>query len=214
MPASHRRRRSGAQRTWHLEHNPLFLWHEMLTRIWSPYETNPFNYNPLRSLLERIDFDGLRHDPQRGARIHLRDERSHRLAARVRERGALGRRAARLCRPAAGLSGGRDRRRALLGRGLHRQSGAGAALPEHGGERPDRGRHQPDRARRSAADRARHHRPHRRDQLQLQLHGGGGGDRVLRGPDAVAAGGSEGSDAFLSTASATRRSARSAHRAR
>ena len=43
--------------------NPLFLWHEMLTRIWSPYQTNPLNYNPLRRLLERIDFDGLRHDP-------------------------------------------------------------------------------------------------------------------------------------------------------
>ena len=53
----------GAPRTWNLERNPVFHWHEMLTRIWSPYETNPFNYNPLRSLLERIDFEGLRHDP-------------------------------------------------------------------------------------------------------------------------------------------------------
>jgi len=49
--------------TWHLEHDPLFLWHEALTRMWSPYETNPFNYNPLRKLLERIDFEGLRNDP-------------------------------------------------------------------------------------------------------------------------------------------------------
>jgi len=53
----------GLPRTWNMERNPVFLWHEMLTRIWSPYETNPLNYNPLRSLLERIDFDGLRHDP-------------------------------------------------------------------------------------------------------------------------------------------------------
>ena len=52
----------GAPRTWNLERNPVFLWQEMLTRIWSPYETNPLNYNPLRSLLERIDFDGLRQD--------------------------------------------------------------------------------------------------------------------------------------------------------
>ena len=53
----------GVPRTWNLERNPVFLWHEMLTRIWSPYETNPLNYNPLRGLLERIDFDGLRRDP-------------------------------------------------------------------------------------------------------------------------------------------------------
>jgi NTE family protein len=52
----------GAPRTWNLERNPVFLGQEMLTRMWSPYETNPLNYNPLRSLLERIDFDGLRQD--------------------------------------------------------------------------------------------------------------------------------------------------------
>ena len=60
----------GAPRTWNLEQNPLFLWLDMLSRIWSPYQTNPFNYNPLRTLLERIDFDGLRRDP-RAARIFI-----------------------------------------------------------------------------------------------------------------------------------------------
>ena len=59
-----------AQRSWHLEHNPLFHWHEMLARILSPYQANPFNYNPLRSLLARIDFDGLRHD-SRAARVFI-----------------------------------------------------------------------------------------------------------------------------------------------
>lgn len=49
-------------REWHLDHNPFFLWADMVTRVWSPYQTNPFNYNPLRALLERIDFDGLRGD--------------------------------------------------------------------------------------------------------------------------------------------------------
>jgi NTE family protein len=49
-------------REWHLDHNPFFLWADMLTRVWSPYQTNPFNYHPLRALLERIDFDGLRRD--------------------------------------------------------------------------------------------------------------------------------------------------------
>jgi NTE family protein len=60
----------GAERTWHLEHNPVFLWHEMLNRIWSPYESNPFNCHPLRSLLGRIDFEGLRGDP-RAARLFI-----------------------------------------------------------------------------------------------------------------------------------------------
>lgn len=59
-----------APRTWNLERNPLFVWHEMLTRIWSPYETNPLNYNPLRSLVGRIDFDGLRLD-SRAARVFI-----------------------------------------------------------------------------------------------------------------------------------------------
>ncbi len=35
---------------------------DMLARIWSPYQTNPCNYNPLRALLERIDFEALRRD--------------------------------------------------------------------------------------------------------------------------------------------------------
>jgi NTE family protein len=55
---------------WNLDDNPLFLWHDMLTRIWSPYQTNPLNYNPLRSLLERIDFEGLRRDPD-AARVFI-----------------------------------------------------------------------------------------------------------------------------------------------
>jgi NTE family protein len=52
----------GAQRTWHLDHNPPFLEHDMLRRIWSPYQTNPRDFNPLRPFLERIDFEGLRRD--------------------------------------------------------------------------------------------------------------------------------------------------------
>ena len=60
----------GAPRTQNLEHDPLFLWLDMLSRICSPYQTNPFNYNPLRALLERIDFDSLRHDPK-AARVFI-----------------------------------------------------------------------------------------------------------------------------------------------
>ena len=34
------------QRTWHLDHNPLYLWADMLTRVWSPYQINCSNYHP------------------------------------------------------------------------------------------------------------------------------------------------------------------------
>ena len=60
----------GPNRSWHLDGNPVFLWHDMLTRIWSPYQANPLNYNPLRRLLKRIDFDGLRNDPD-AARLFI-----------------------------------------------------------------------------------------------------------------------------------------------
>lgn len=51
-----------APRSWHLDNNPIFLWMDMLARVWSPYQTNPWNYHPLRALLERIDFEELRRD--------------------------------------------------------------------------------------------------------------------------------------------------------
>ena len=52
----------GAPRFRHLDNNPMFLWMDMLARVWSPYQTNPLNCNPLRALLERVDFEELRHD--------------------------------------------------------------------------------------------------------------------------------------------------------
>jgi NTE family protein len=59
-----------AKREWHLDGNPLFRWHDLLTRTWSPYQTNPLNHNPLRRLLQRIDFDGLRRDAK-AARVFI-----------------------------------------------------------------------------------------------------------------------------------------------
>ena len=50
------------QRTWHLDHNPLYLWADMLTRVCSPYQIGISNSHPLRELLQRIDFEGLRVD--------------------------------------------------------------------------------------------------------------------------------------------------------
>src|SRR5205823_13496766 len=38
-------------------------WFEFVSRFLSPYQLNPFNYNPLRRLIEQIvDFPGLRRD--------------------------------------------------------------------------------------------------------------------------------------------------------
>jgi NTE family protein len=55
---------------WHLDNNPVFLWADMLSRILSPYQANPLDYNPLRGLLERIDFEGLRNDAD-AARVFI-----------------------------------------------------------------------------------------------------------------------------------------------
>src|SRR5690554_1541648 len=43
---------------WGLDQSPGFVWFDHLTRVFSPYELNPFNLNPLRDLVaELIDFD-------------------------------------------------------------------------------------------------------------------------------------------------------------
>jgi NTE family protein len=49
---------------WSFDDNPMFLWLDMLTRVWSPYDLNPFDYQPLKELLAEIDFKGLRGDPK------------------------------------------------------------------------------------------------------------------------------------------------------
>lgn len=45
-----------------LDHNPAYLFFDMLTRMASPYDLNPANINPMRDLLEtRVDFERVRH---------------------------------------------------------------------------------------------------------------------------------------------------------
>jgi NTE family protein len=47
-----------------LENSPAFLWLEMMTRMASPYQLNPINYNPLREALEQsVDFKMMRSEP-------------------------------------------------------------------------------------------------------------------------------------------------------
>lgn len=44
-----------------LEHSPFYLMTDMLLRLFSPYQFNPFNLNPLREVLARhVDFAALR----------------------------------------------------------------------------------------------------------------------------------------------------------
>jgi NTE family protein len=47
-----------------LENSPAFLWLEMMTRLVSPYQLNPANYNPLRYALEQsVDFEVMHKAP-------------------------------------------------------------------------------------------------------------------------------------------------------
>ncbi|MEM1129449.1 MAG: patatin-like phospholipase family protein [Pseudomonadota bacterium] len=43
---------------WSLDHAPGFIWMDMMSRLMSPYDTNPFDYNPLREVVENfVDLD-------------------------------------------------------------------------------------------------------------------------------------------------------------
>ena len=46
-----------------LDHSPMHLMADVVLRIFSPYQFNPYNRNPLREILEQhVDFDALRRD--------------------------------------------------------------------------------------------------------------------------------------------------------
>jgi NTE family protein len=58
-------------RNWGLEWSPAFLGFDMVTRLFSPYEFNPLNLNPLRDVLEQtIDFEALQ-NPLAPVRLFL-----------------------------------------------------------------------------------------------------------------------------------------------
>lgn len=53
-----------------MENAPVFAFFDMMTRLWSPYQFNPLNFNPLRSILEAcVDFPRLRSCPR--THLHL-----------------------------------------------------------------------------------------------------------------------------------------------
>jgi NTE family protein len=46
---------------WSLDNSPGYLWMDLLSRLASPYDFNPFNVNPLRRLVDQfVDFDDVR----------------------------------------------------------------------------------------------------------------------------------------------------------
>ena len=46
-----------------LESSPAFVMFDLISRLYSPYQFNPLNYNPLRQVLEQsVDFEKLRQD--------------------------------------------------------------------------------------------------------------------------------------------------------
>jgi len=46
---------------WSLDSSPAYLWFDVLSRVASPYDLNPFNVNPLRDILKKqVDFERVR----------------------------------------------------------------------------------------------------------------------------------------------------------
>ncbi|MBA4788283.1 MAG: patatin-like phospholipase family protein [Rhizobiales bacterium] len=51
---------------WTMDTSPLFIGMDLMSRLFSPYDMNPGNFNPLKGILEQhIDFDRLRTSPIR-----------------------------------------------------------------------------------------------------------------------------------------------------
>jgi NTE family protein len=47
-----------------LENSPAFVMFDLVSRLYSPYQFNPLNYNPLRQVLEQsVDFERLQREP-------------------------------------------------------------------------------------------------------------------------------------------------------
>ncbi len=130
---------------------PQGAWLGALSRVLSPYDLNPLNINPLKDLIEHfVDFDALRRERGRELFISATDVRTGARRVFTREEISAGG-GDGLGLPAAPVPRGRDRRRAVLGRRLQRQPGAGAV--------PARDR---DRRRAGGADQSARAAPRRR----------------------------------------------------
>ncbi len=120
---------------------------------------------------------------RQAADLHRRHQCADRPAAYFSARKDFRRSRDGIGLPAGGVPRGRDRRRALLGRRLSRQSGALSVLPldrhRGRGDRPD----QSAGAQENAALDARDHGPRQRDHLQLVADGGIARHRIRQPAD-------------------------------
>ena len=107
-----------------------------------------------------------RGEEERHAAVHRGDQCAHRPAARVPAREDRRRRGDGLGGAALRVQGGRDRRRALLGRRLHRQPADLSVLPHHRHRGRAGGADQSGAAGVDAADVAGDRQPHQRDHVQ------------------------------------------------
>ena len=106
---------------WTLDSSPMYVAMDLMSRLLSPYDLNPMGKNPLRAILaETIDFERLARAPDQA--LHHRYQCADRPRSRVQERCCYAGRSARLGLSAHHVPGHRDRRRALLGWRLFRQS--------------------------------------------------------------------------------------------
>ena len=73
---------------WSLDQSPFYLWFDLMSRIASPYDLNPFNWNPIRDLLnEHVDFEGVRKGD--GPRLYITATNVETGRARVFQRPEL-----------------------------------------------------------------------------------------------------------------------------
>ena len=120
---------------WTLDYSPVFVAMDLASRLFSPYDLNPGGLNPLREVLaDSVDFDAAGQGADQA--VHHRHQRPHRPRPGVPQRRGDAGRDAGLGLPADHVPGGRDRRRALLGRRLFGQSD-----PDAPGARMRRQRH-------------------------------------------------------------------------
>ncbi|MEQ8231134.1 MAG: patatin-like phospholipase family protein [Gammaproteobacteria bacterium] len=166
--------------------NPMLQWLDVLSRVWSALPAQSVRLQPaaqypraprrLRCAARGLPVPSLHRGHQRTqrARAHL-----------SRARAAL-RHGARLGLPAVRLPGrrsaGRPRQRAFLGRRLHRQPRAVAALLRHHGAGPAAHPDQSAAARRPARYRAGDHRTQQRDRFQRVSPARAARDRLRAAP--------------------------------
>ena len=109
--------------TFGLEHSPGYLFVDMISRFMSPYQLNPFDINPMRDLLnEIIDFERVRR--QQTVKLYLcaTTVRTGKIAVFTNKE-ITADHMHRVGLHAVSHACARNRRRALLGRRLHGQSG-------------------------------------------------------------------------------------------